>query len=299
MTTPIRLAARRRLAALVATLVSPLVRRDRRGPRARPVPGRRPVRPGPAPDFRWRSGSEPAAAIKTAIKAAAADANEHHGPRRRPTFAYDASGANPIGYGAGATCGVNGIACFTRDAPTGFTMWLREQGHVFDWGTLKWCQTYRPRRTAATTPRRSRSTNSATSTGSATTKLRRRIGLSRRRRPDLLADEAEPGWNMHAFGRCDVGDAPAAVRHGDPELQVLDLPGPRHGPALAASPTPDRVGGSTTLTATLKVVDDEDYRRSAATRSRAGRSPSSVGARGDDLDDRRDDGRRRDRARTS
>ena len=21
-------------------------------------------------------------------------------------------------------------------------MWLREQGHVFDWGTLKWCQAY-------------------------------------------------------------------------------------------------------------------------------------------------------------
>ncbi len=21
-------------------------------------------------------------------------------------------------------------------------MWLREQGHVFDWGTLKWCQSY-------------------------------------------------------------------------------------------------------------------------------------------------------------
>ena len=51
-------------------------------------------------------------------------------------------GANPIGYGVGATCGVNGLACFTRDAPSGFTMWLREQGHVFDWGTLKWCQTY-------------------------------------------------------------------------------------------------------------------------------------------------------------
>ena len=21
-------------------------------------------------------------------------------------------------------------------------MWLREQGHVYDWGTLKWCQAY-------------------------------------------------------------------------------------------------------------------------------------------------------------
>jgi hypothetical protein len=91
--------------------------------------------------FRWRSGSEPTSAIKTAIRAAAADATASRGSKAA-TFTYDAGGPNPIGYGAGATCGVNGLACFTRDAPNGFTMWLREQGHVFDWGTLKWCQAY-------------------------------------------------------------------------------------------------------------------------------------------------------------
>ena len=60
-------------------------------------------------------------------------------PRRSPTTpaAPTRSATAP-----GATCGVNGLACFTRDAPNGFTMWLREQGHVFDWGTLKWCQAY-------------------------------------------------------------------------------------------------------------------------------------------------------------
>ena len=91
--------------------------------------------------FRWRSGAVPAAAIKTAILAAAADVNRSKNSRA-PTFTYDTAGANPIGYGPGATCGVNGLACFTRTAPTGFTMWLREQGHVFDWGTMKWCQAY-------------------------------------------------------------------------------------------------------------------------------------------------------------
>lgn len=91
--------------------------------------------------FRWRSGSEPTTAIKTAIRDAATDVNESRASKAA-TFAYDAGGPNPIGYGAGATCGVNGLACFTRNAPTGFTMWLREQGHVFDWGTLKWCQSY-------------------------------------------------------------------------------------------------------------------------------------------------------------
>jgi hypothetical protein len=91
--------------------------------------------------FRWRSGAEPSAAIKTAIRNAASDANSSRGSKAA-TFTYDTNGANPIGYGTGATCGVNGLACFTRNAPDGFTMWLREQGHVFDWGTLKWCQAY-------------------------------------------------------------------------------------------------------------------------------------------------------------
>jgi hypothetical protein len=91
--------------------------------------------------FRWRAGAEPTSVIKTAVKAAAADATATRGAKA-PTFTYDTSGANPIGYGIGATCGVNGLACFTRSAPDGFTMWLREQGHVFDWGTLKWCEAY-------------------------------------------------------------------------------------------------------------------------------------------------------------
>lgn len=91
--------------------------------------------------FRWRTGSEPPAAIKTAIRAAATDINDSRASRAA-TFSYAADGANPIGYGTAATCGVNGIACFTRSAPNGFTMWLREHGRVFDWGTLKWCQMY-------------------------------------------------------------------------------------------------------------------------------------------------------------
>ena len=90
-------------------------------------------------DYAWRSGAEPPTAIRTAIRAAPTTSTRaaRPRPRRSPTTRL---GANPIGYGPGATCGVNGLACFTRNAPTGFTMWLREQGHVFDWGTLKWCQ---------------------------------------------------------------------------------------------------------------------------------------------------------------
>src|SRR5262245_8409323 len=48
--------------------------------------------------FRWRAGSEPASAIKSAIQSAAADANASRGSKAA-TFTYDANGANPIGYG--------------------------------------------------------------------------------------------------------------------------------------------------------------------------------------------------------
>jgi hypothetical protein len=91
-------------------------------------------------EYDWRTSAVPPAAMRTAIHAAAADVGETRASRAA-TFAYDTAGTNPIGYGTG-TCGVNGLACFTRDAPTGFTMWFREQGRVFDWGTLKWCQMY-------------------------------------------------------------------------------------------------------------------------------------------------------------
>jgi hypothetical protein len=88
--------------------------------------------------FRWRSGSEPPAAMRTAIRAAADDSNATRASQAA-TFVYDAAGSNLIGYGTG-TCGVNGIGCFTRTAPTSFTMWLREHGRPFDWGVLRWCQ---------------------------------------------------------------------------------------------------------------------------------------------------------------
>lgn len=88
--------------------------------------------------FRWRSGSEPPAAMRTAIRAAADDSNTTRASQAA-AFIYDAAGSNLIGYGTG-TCGVNGIGCFTRTAPTSFTMWLREHGRPFDWGVLRWCQ---------------------------------------------------------------------------------------------------------------------------------------------------------------
>jgi len=209
--------------------------------------------------YRWRSGAEPVATIKTAIKAAAADVTGTRASRAA-TFTYDASGANQIGYGVGATCGVNGLACFARDAPSGFTMWLREQGHVFDWGTLKWCQTY------ASPPNGcyDAETISLDEFGHVE-------GLGHHVNRDDGSDYLDAvvqtfsrtkptaGWNMHTFGRCDT--ATLQLRYDLTSSTTkystcLDLDTTL---TLSASPTAVLSGASTTLTATLKVVDDDAY----------------------------------------
>jgi hypothetical protein len=211
--------------------------------------------------FRWRAGSEPTSAIKTAIKAAAADANATRASKAA-TFTYDAGGSNPIGYGLGATCGVNGLACFTRTVPTGFTMWLREQGHVFDWGTLKWCQAY------ASPPNGCYDAET--------------VALDEFGHIEVLGHHANyandsdyldavvqtysrtkpsSGWNMHTFGRCDI-----ATLQRQYDMQswsakystCLDL---ATDLTLGASPLSIAAGGRTTLTATLRVVDLDSYVR--------------------------------------
>jgi hypothetical protein len=209
--------------------------------------------------FRWRAGSEPTTAIKAAISAAAADSNASRGSKAA-TFTYDSAGANPIGYGLGATCGVNGIACFTRTAPTGFTMWLREQGHVFDWGTLKWCQAY------ASAPNGCFDAETI-----ALDEFGHIEGLAHHVNH---ADESDymdavvqtysrtkpsTGWNVHTLRRCDVAALQLAydmVSTSAKYSTCLDLTTVL---TLTATPTIVQLGGTTKLTASLKVASYSAY----------------------------------------
>lgn len=213
--------------------------------------------------FSWRSGSVPASAYQAAIKAAAADASNSRGSQAA-TFSYATGAPNLIGYGVGARCGVKGIACFTRNPPTSFTMWMREQGHVFDWGSLRWCQAY-----------------SSWPNGCFDVE---NIMLDEFGHVEILdhhgnfSDEADyldavvqtksrakpaSGWNAHSFGRCDVA---SLQMHYDMQgwgakySTCLDLATTL---ALAASPTAVGKGDTTTLTATLKVGDVASYVRLA------------------------------------
>jgi len=211
--------------------------------------------------FRWRAGSEPASAIKAAIKEAAADVTSSKASKAA-TFTYDSTGANLIGYGVGATCGVNGLACYTRDAPDGFTMWLREQGHVFDWGTLKWCQSY------ATPPSGCYDAETI-----ALDEFGHVEGLNHHVNYASDSDyndavvqtysrtNPSSGWNRHAFGRCDVATLQMQYDMTSSSAKYstcLDLATVL---MLVAYPASIPTGGTATLTATLKVVDADSYAR--------------------------------------
>ena len=213
--------------------------------------------------FSWRSGSVPTSAIQTAIKSGAADATASRASQAA-SYAYDPSGPNLIGYGIGATCGVNGLACFTRTAPSSFTMWLREQGHVYDWGTLKWCQAY------ATPPSGCYDAEN--------------VALDEFGHIEILDHHANwsnwsdyqdavvqalsqgypsVGWNAHAFGRCDVATLQMQydVRTWTAKYSTcLDL-----ATTLGLTSTASHVaaGGSITLSASLKVADVASYVRLA------------------------------------
>lgn len=211
--------------------------------------------------FRWRTGAEPTAALKTAIRAAADDVNASRAAKAA-TYTYDAAGADPIGYGLGATCGVNGIACFTRDVPDGFTMWLREQGHVFDWGTLRWCQAY------ANPPNGCYDAETI-----ALDEFGHVEGLGHHVNKSDASDYGDAvvqtysrtkpnsGWNMHVLGRCDIATLQvqydmltSAARYSTCLDLSTDL-------TLAAAPTGIQYGSTTTLMATLKVAAYASYGR--------------------------------------
>ena len=110
-------------------------------------------------------------------------------------------------------------------------MWLREQGHVFDWGTLKWCQTY-------TNP----PNGCYDAENISLDEFGHVDGLGHHVNKDDGSDyldavvqtysrtKPNTGWNVHAFGRVRHGHPPAPVRHGEHEREVLDLPGSRDGP---------------------------------------------------------------------
>ena len=210
--------------------------------------------------YDWRTGAVPPAAIRTAVNSAAVDIGATRASRAA-LFAHDTDGTNPIGYGTG-TCGVNGLACFTRDAPDGFTMWFREHGRVFDWGTLKWCQMY-------TTPPNGcyDAETVALDEFGHIEGLGHHVNYADERDyTDAVVQtfsrtKPRDGYDMHVLGVCDV--ARLQIRYdtqhaSHPYSSCLDLPTVL---SLSRSPSWVPYGGTVTFTAFLAVVTDPGYGR--------------------------------------
>jgi hypothetical protein len=213
--------------------------------------------------FSWRSGAQPPTVIKTAIRAASIAATASRASKAA-SFAYAASGPNPIGYGTSATCSVNGLACFTRTAPTGFTMWFREQGHVFDWGTLRWCQLL----AAAANGCFDAETIALDEFGHVEG-LDHHVNYSDDRDYEdavvQTVSRARPaaGWNARAFGACDTATLQRRYDLATWGTKVSDCLDLASTLTLTASPAWVAYGGTVSLTAVLKIADSDTYGRLA------------------------------------
>jgi hypothetical protein len=141
-------------------------------------------------------------------------------------------------------------------------MWLREQGHVFDWGTLKWCQAYASPPTGCYDAE-----NIALDEFGHVEILNHHVNFADDH--DYLDavvqtfSHARPqvGWSAHAFARCDVAtlqrkyDLPLMTTNYSTCLDLATSAG------IAASSTLIAYNSSVTLTATLGVVDLAEYER--------------------------------------
>jgi hypothetical protein len=209
--------------------------------------------------FRWRSGAAPPSAHRTAILAAAADIAESRASRAA-LFRYDSDATNPIGYGNGATCSPVGIACFTRTLPRSFTMWFRPQGYAFDWGTLKWCQSY------GTWPNGCFDVeNIALDEFAHIEGLAHHVNYSD---DDDYLDavvqtysrtKPREGYNAHVLARCDVATLQRLYDVQNSSQKYSKCLSLATSLALKSSATTVTYGSPTTLTATLLVADSSSY----------------------------------------
>lgn len=212
--------------------------------------------------YRWRAGEVPPAAMQTAITAAAAAAGATR-QSKAATFTADPAGASWVNYGRNVACGVNGLACFSRaNAPNSFSMSFREQGHVFDWGVLRWCQLTLNQPDGCYDAQ-----NIALDEFGHVDILNHHVNFADQH--DYLdavvqtLSHAKPavGWSAHAFGRCDVAtlqrkyDVPLSTTKYSTCLDLATTL------SITTSTTFAGYGGSATFTSKLIVTDLAEYER--------------------------------------
>jgi hypothetical protein len=220
-------------------------------------------------EYRWKEGAEPPAWARSAMSAAAADSNASRAAKAA-IFAQRDTGASWLAYTDDLPTNW-AIGYTVRSVPNGFSIRMRPQGTQLDWGTLRWCQFY---------------DDPPNGCYDAEMVMLHEFGHAQTlAHPDetdvddfldtvmhaTVHSKAKVGWNMHAFGRCDVARLQIryeALTPTTPYSTCLELP-----TDLALSTSASSVGynAAVTFTARLKVADDAAY-ASLASDPIAGRS---------------------------
>jgi hypothetical protein len=206
--------------------------------------------------YQWNDIYGPPTWMATAIDLGAGDVAESRSSRAA-TFMRAADAPAVIAYSGPFPCPSYGIACADRTGLTDnvFHVFFRPQGFAFDWGTLKWCQSY------ATAPNGCYDAE--------------RVALDELGHIEVLghhvnfADESDyldavvqyagrqkpnEGWNVHAFGRCDVARLQLEYERRDPSNPVSTCLGLASVLTTSASTTYLVPGNSVRFTANLKLA---------------------------------------------
>jgi hypothetical protein len=200
--------------------------------------------------YRWSTSGTPPSTIRSAIARGVGDANATR-LSRAPTFAYSSGSGNLVYYGTSVPCGVNALACMRRDPPGWFGVWYRENGHRYDWGSLRWCEmTGSPNGCFE-------AENVALHEFGHVMILDHHVNLPNNSDAlDAVMQRVQPakpkaGWNAHAYARCDVATLQQQYdvqSWATPYSTCLDVP---TGLKLASTATAVVVGSKVVFTGTL------------------------------------------------
>ncbi|MFI5227194.1 MAG: hypothetical protein ACHQ3P_11030 [Candidatus Limnocylindrales bacterium] len=206
--------------------------------------------------YQWSAVAVPPAWMAAAIDAGAGDVAESR-DSRAAVFMRTASAPASIGYGAYVPCDSVGIACMDRSGMASgvFGVWFRPQGWVFDWGSLRWCQ-------SQSTP-----TNGCFDAEN--------LALDELGHVEILghhvnyADASDfadavvqsgarvrpnTGWNQHAFGRCDVARLQLEYERRDPSSLVSTCLALATTTGMSPSSTSIYVGTTVRFGASLRIA---------------------------------------------
>jgi len=211
--------------------------------------------------YRWKAGAVPPDWLKPAINAAAADSN-HSRAARAAVFGYEAGATSWVGYTADIPTNY-AVGYAVRHVPNSFTIRLRPQGHVLDWGKLKWCQFYDK------WPAGCYDAELITlhEFGHVQTLGHVDESLGEPWLDSIMhagpRTKAKIGWNQHEFGRCDVARLQIryrALKATTPYSTCLALPTTL---SLSASSSSITAGAAVSLSATLHVSSNANYAKLA------------------------------------